>query len=205
MTARRTGPPGLAGLALAVGLTACSGQPGLQMTPLDPPRPTQDFVLTDQFGEEVRLSDFRGRVVVLTFLYTGCPDVCPLVAERLRDAGRLLGERASAAAFLVVTVDPERDTVEQLYAYSQARGMLTAWRFLTGARADLEPVWAYYWVGTVSKDTDGRVAHQAPVHLIDRQGRIRAVSGQSLRPAELAHDVEALLAEVARVVGGPPR
>jgi protein SCO1/2 len=180
-------------VTLAAWLAACGGEPVFQMTRLDPPRPAQDFALTDQLGRPVRLSDFRGRVVVLTFLYTACPDVCPLVAGRLRESRRLLGDRAAEAVFVVVTVDPETDTVPRLRAYSEAQGLLDGWRLLTGPRAELEPVWQYYWVGTVSKDANGTVTHQAPVHLIDQVGQIRAASGQDIRPAALAHDIEALL------------
>jgi protein SCO1 len=191
----------LAALALSAWLVACGRQPTFQMTRLDPPRPTQDFTLTDQFGRRVRLSDFRERVVVLTFLYTTCVDVCPLVAERLRESRGLLGERAGQTVFMVVTVDPETDTVAQLKAYSETHGMLGVWRFLTGTRAELEPVWQYYWVGPVSKDAQGAVTHLAPVHLIDQAGRVRAVSGQTVRPAELAHDVDALLRAKPAVAG----
>jgi protein SCO1/2 len=194
----------LAALGLSLWLVACGRELTFQMTRLDPPRPTQDFVLTDQFGRQVHLSDFRGRVVVLTFLYTGCADVCPLVAERLRESRDLLGQHAGRTVFLVVTVDPETDTVAQLKAYSEAHGMQGVWRFLTGTRAELEPVWQYYWVGPVSKDAHGAVTHQAPVHLIDQAGRVRAVSGQTVRPAELAHDVEALLRAGPAVAGGHP-
>lgn len=71
-------------LAMLAGfLVACSRQPAFRGTTLDPPRETQDFTLRDQFGAPVRLSDFRGRSVGLTFLYTFCPDVCPLVTANL--------------------------------------------------------------------------------------------------------------------------
>jgi protein SCO1/2 len=129
----------------------------------------------------------------LTFLYTSCPDVCPLVTQKLKDTSKLLGKAGSGVVFLVVTVDPERDTVERLYEYSRQFAMLDKWHFLTGTESKLKPVWDYYWVGKVSKDGKGNVTHQAPVHIIDQEGRVRAVSGQTFRPAELAHDIEMLL------------
>lgn len=181
-------------LTLAALFSAFLAGPSFRLTALDPPRESLDFRLVDQFGQRVSLADFGGKVVVLTFLYTSCPDVCPLVAQRLRATHGLLGDDASDVAFLVVTVDPERDTVSRLYEYSRKLDMLDTWHFLTGSRAELEPVWEHYWVGKVWKDEKGNVMHQAPVHLIDQRGRVRVVTGQAFRPAELAHDIEALLA-----------
>ncbi len=192
-------------------LIACSREPAFRGTALDPPRKTLDFALRDQFGKQVRLSDLRGRVVVLTFLYTSCPDVCPLVTAKLRTVAELLASQASGVVFLAVTVDPERDTVERLYTYSQQQGMLDRWRFLRGDVQELQPVWDYYWVGNVRKERVGQAAdapqqagaapppaphtvqHTAPVHLIDQQGQVRVAYGSTLRPAELAHDIEILL------------
>lgn len=179
-----------------------SGEAGFFGTPLDPPREARDFTLTDQFGEPVSLGDLRGRVVVLTFLYTSCKDVCPLVASRLHEAYDLLGDEVGQVAFLAVTVDPERDTREAVYRYSQRRGMLDRWHFLVGSRAELDPIWEHYWAGTPvrlsgtadgSEDKDYTVNHAAPVHVLDREGRVRVAYGSQFAPAELASDVERLL------------
>lgn len=180
-------------ILLSVLFLARPSAPRFRLTQLDPPRDSVDFTLTDQFGEQIRLTDFRGGVVVLTFLYTYCPDICPLVTQKLHETHRLLGAAASHAAFLIVTVDPERDTVQRLHEYSKQFDMLDKWHFLTGSEKELKPVWDYYWAGKVWKDEKGNVMHQAPVHLTDPQGKIRVVSGQTFRPAELAHDIEALL------------
>lgn len=167
--------------------------PAFRLTPLDPPRESFNFALTSQLGRKVSLRDFGGKIVVLTFLYTHCPDVCPLITQKLHETHKLLGAKAAEAVFLVVTVDPERDTVERLYDYSKQFDMLDKWHFLTGREEDLKPVWDYYWVGKVWKDEKGNVMHQAPIHLIDAKGKVRAASGQTFRPAELAHDIEELL------------
>ncbi|MEX0804472.1 MAG: cytochrome c oxidase assembly protein [Candidatus Binatia bacterium] len=149
--------------------------------------------MTDQFGKRVSLTDFRGKVVALTFLYTYCPDVCPLVAQKIKETRRLLGNNASRVVFLVVTVDPERDSVARLYEYSNKFDMLENWHFATGSQEELRPIWDYYWVGKVWKSEDGEVAHQAPVHLVDPRGKIRVVTGATFKPADLAHDIELLL------------
>lgn len=162
-------------------------------TPLEPPRESLNFTLRDQFGKRLSLTDFRGKLVVLTFLYTHCPDVCPLVAVKLRETRRLIGAQASDVVFLAVTVDPERDTVERLSEYSKNMDTLDKWHFLTGSEEELRPIWDYYWVGKVWKDEKGNVMHQAPIHLIDPQGKIRVVSGATFDPGDLAHDLEVLL------------
>ncbi|MDZ4338745.1 MAG: SCO family protein [candidate division NC10 bacterium] len=184
--------------AAALGIVAgvvlgCAQPPAFRGTALDPPRAVEDFTLHDQFDKPVRLSDFRGRVAVLTFLYTSCPDVCPIIAGKLRSTVESLGEAGRGIAIVVVTVDPERDTVERMRAYSEQHRMLDRWHFVTGGMQALRPVWEYYWVGTVRKDRKGEVMHQAPVHLIDRQGKIRVVYGSGVEAADLAHDIRLLL------------
>lgn len=190
-------------LAVLAGLfLACSREPAFRGTALDPPRETLDFTLHDQRGQPVRLSDLRGRVVFLTFFYTACTDICPLVTQKIRKVTELLGNKRREVSILVVTVDPERDTVARAAEYSRNWGMLERWRFLSGSESELEPVWRYYWVGELRRDAIGspetpssayEVQHTAPVHLIDQRGRVRVVYGSSFRPAQLAHDIEALL------------
>ncbi|MSQ40543.1 MAG: SCO family protein [Dehalococcoidia bacterium] len=165
-------------------------------TRLQPPREALDFQLTDQFGHQARLSDFSSRVVVLTFLYTSCPDVCPLTTAKLHRAHALLGNDAQGVTFVAVTVDPERDTVERLHAYSVQYDMLDKWRFLTGTKAELAPLWQYYWVGEVhtveSGESESLVEHTAPIHVI-AQGQVQVAYGQSFQASELAHDLRLLL------------
>lgn len=174
-------------------LIGCTQEPTFRGTVLDPPRAARDFTLTDQFGKHVRPSDFRGRVVVLTFLYTSCPDVCPIIADKLRKTVEPLGDPMPDVAVLVVTVDPERDTTDRVYAYSQQHKMLDRWHFLIGEARELRPIWEYYWVGQVRKVEEGEVIHSSPVHLADRHGKIRVVFGSRFEPSDLAHDIRALL------------
>jgi protein SCO1/2 len=185
---------------LSILVTNCSRPPAFQGTALDPPRPALDFTLTDQFGHALRFTELREKVVVLTFLYTACPDVCPLVTQKIRDVATRLGDYRRDVAIVAVTVDPTRDTVAQAAAYSRQWDMLDRWHFLTGSEAALTPLWRYYWAGAVHRETVGRagpaaytVAHAAPVHLIDQRGRVRVVYGSEFGPADLVHDIEILL------------
>ena len=189
-------------------------------TVLNPARPAAPFELQDQFGRRVRLDDHQGNVVVLTFLYTYCPDICPVVTSHLRDARRLLGEDAGKVAFVAVSVDPERDSVERAHQFSEDWGMLHDWSFLVGEEEELSPVWRSYYLDpgvvqlsgdheeSASEDGDHssgvdalqyeiasrfNVVHSAPVYLIDRAGLLRVVFTLPMDPEALAHDIRLLL------------
>jgi protein SCO1/2 len=162
-------------------------------------QPAHDFQLTNQFGHPVALSDFRGKPIVLTFLYTNCPDICPLTAERLRLTARLLGSDASNVAMLAVSTDPVRDTVEAAYAFTAAHDMLERMHFLVGSRPELEPIWNAYYVAALEQQVEGatmrRIGHTDAVIVIDKQGRMRSLLRSDFDHAALADDLRALLRE----------
>jgi cytochrome oxidase Cu insertion factor (SCO1/SenC/PrrC family) len=206
----------------ALSLAACSGTApeAFQGTVFRPPRPAASFQLQNQFGQQVGLSDYRGKVVLLTFLYTSCTDICPIVTSQLREAQAMLGDAARDVAFVAVTVDPERDTVEAAYAYSEKWDMLRKWDFLVGAREQLSPIWKAYYLDPSAEDHSDHdatpiaqsssqggalgalkqgtvaiynVSHSAPVYLIDRKGDMRVVFTPPLEPQAIAHDAKLLL------------
>ena len=111
------------------------------------PSPAPDFTLTDQHGSAFRLSATRGKVVVLTFIYTHCTDVCPFVSLKLKQAQALLGKDADQVVFVAVTTDPARDTLPVIAAYSKEVGVFDTWHFLTGLEAEVQAVWDSYKVG----------------------------------------------------------
>ena len=138
-------------------LAACGGgasSTDFNGTALSDGGPAPDFVLTDQFGDSVSLADMRGRAVALSFLFTGCPDVCPVVTTQLKRLYDELGADADSVEFVSVSVDPERDDPQAAMRYLERWGVANEWRYLTGARADLEAVWAAYYISPVIDDTD---------------------------------------------------
>lgn len=206
----------MAGLLIAVALVVgCSADEAFYGTVLDPGDDAPAIRLSDQFGESVALSDFAGNVVLLTFLYTSCPDICPIVTETLRRTHQLLGSDAARIQMVAVSVDPEGDSVGRVHQYSEEREMQDKWRFLVGTEEELEPIWRSYWLDPVY--TNGRggghdrgsvaeevhapasaggylITHGAPVFLIDSQGRRRVLfTNLSLEPRLLVHDVRLLL------------
>jgi protein SCO1 len=170
-----------------------SGASGLTLrgSSITDPIPAADFALRDQDGRLVRLSDQRGRIVIVAFLYTRCPDVCPLIAENLNLALRKLGARARKVRVLAVSVDPQGDTPAAVRRYVRAHHLLPEFRYLRGDRAQLQPVWKAYGVAADANRLD-LVDHTAYELLVDADGKGRAIYDARVKAAEVVHDVDAL-------------
>ena len=150
-----------------------------------------DFTLTDGLtGDTVTLSSLRGNVVALAFLYTRCPDVCPLTAAQFRAAQKQLGADAARVRFVAVSVDPDGDTPAAVRAFSEARD-LKDWRYLIGPRAALQAVWASYGVGAY--DQGVTVSHNDAIYVIDAKGRERELIHSDVALADFVADLRAVL------------
>ena len=152
---------------------AVSANPSLSVIARAP-----DFVLHDPAGKPVRLSSYNGRVVLLAFVFTSCPGVCPLISKQMAELQSGLkreGLFGRKATLLSVTVDPETDTPEVLARYAKAYGAdPTGWRFLRDTPGKTKPVLRAYdeWTKLLPK---GELDHPARVYLIDRKGNIREI------------------------------
>lgn len=156
-----------------------------------------DMVLMDQDGLSVRLAALQGRPVILTFIYTSCPDVCPLITADMVRIQRLLKTRGGPDVFfLSVTTDPEVDRPDVLKAYAERHGAdLASWAFLTGTPTELKTVWDAYAVKVVRR-ARGLVDHTGITNLVDRRGWIRyRYRGWTLDAPTVVADVERLSAE----------
>lgn len=152
-----------------------------------------DFALRDQDGRLVTLAGQRGRLVLLTFLYTHCRDVCPLIAVNLNDVLRGLGPQRRDARVLAVSVDPARDTHRAIREFVRLHRLLPEFRYLTGPVSLLRQVWQNYNVLAMPRNQEV-VDHSAPTLLIDRRGRPRTVYPSSLETGPVLRDVKKLLA-----------
>ena len=132
--------------------------------------PAIDFALRDQDGKIVSLAGERGRFVLLTFLYTHCTDICPLIAGNLNTAVENLGHQGGQVAILAVTVDPEGDTPAAVRTFTLRHRLVPQFRWLLGTRRQLEPVWRDYNVLVIGRSAE-RIEHSAPILLLDRRGR----------------------------------
>jgi protein SCO1/2 len=156
-----------------------------------------DFALTSQDGAAVTLASLRGKVVAVTFIYTSCPDVCPMLTDKLaRIQDELGSDFGSKVAFVSITTDPERDTPEVLKGYAEAfEANLAGWSFLTGEPAAVLEVVHRYGVAVV-KTADGGVDHTLLTTLIDRQGTMRVqYLGYRFDEEEFRRDLESLIKE----------
>lgn len=129
-----------------------------------------DFTLTDQFGQPVSLSSYRGKVVVLAFNDSECTTVCPLTTAALVDAKNMLGAAGSQVQLLGVDANPKAISVEDVRSYSELHGMLYQWRYLTGSLTELRSVWKDYSVG-VTIDAN-QIDHEPAIFVIDTHGRL---------------------------------
>jgi protein SCO1 len=140
---------------------------------LDEPVPAPDFTLTNHNGEPVSRSDFDGKVIAIFFGYTGCPDICPMTLGYMAQATDTLGDDADQVAYLLITVDPERDDPERLAQYiSRIDAPITA---LTGDEATLKPVWDDYDIVVERREREGGgylVDHSAQVWIVDQHGDV---------------------------------
>ena len=120
---------------------------------INPPIPVKEFVLIDEKGGNVTMSQFEGKVVVVAFLFTRCPDICPVVSANLAFIAQELGDlHGTSVQIVTVTVDPWTDNSTVLGNYADVRGL--SWPHLTGDVEDLEPVWMNFDVGLATYDTD---------------------------------------------------
>jgi len=151
--------------------------------------------LPDRSGRVRRLADFRGKVVLLFFGYTRCPDVCPTTLVRMAQAMRLLaGDEASRVQVLWVTIDPERDTSGLVERYVAAFN--PAFIGLRGSVAQTDAVTAAfkfrYEITTYRREV--MVSHSPDGYLIDPRGRTRVRIGVDATPEQIALDVRSALA-----------
>jgi len=174
-------------------LVACSSRPQLSGTALEG-KDAPDFTLTDALsGKSVTLSSLRGRVVALAFLYTQCPDVCPVTAAKFRAVQRMIG--TDTVEFVAVSVDPDADTPAAVRAFSDRHELSAGWRYLIGPRSQLQAVWTAYGVGAFAQPTGMRVDHNDAIYVIDRNGREREIVHSDITLNDLANDLRALAAE----------
>lgn len=190
----------LAALWLGAGVAAPTGWAHIPLPPKEPGaigrrvvnKPVPDFALLDQNGESFRFKSSRGELVLVTFIFTTCPDVCPLLTAKFAAIQRALDQRQFKGYRLVsITTDPERDSAPVLKRYAtNFKADLSHWSFLTGSRAELTPVWKIFGIN-VTRTQAGDVNHTSLTTLIDRQGNRRVdYYGDRWLEKEVLKDIE---------------
>jgi protein SCO1 len=162
---------------------------------IDPPARAADFTLTDQNGKPFRLSDQRGKTVLIYFGYTNCPDVCPITMTDYKRIKTGLGSQADKVQFVFITVDPERDTNERLKAY--LANFDSSIIGLTADQATLEPVWKAYGVYQQKQDEGSAagylVDHTSRIYVIDPDGNWRINYPFGMETSKIVQDLEHII------------
>jgi len=168
-------------LALTTILLSLSVGPAFPHLPIPPKKPeigrkaTQtvvpEFTLVDQNGKSFRFANAKGKIVLATFIFTTCPDVCPLLTAKFAGIQRALrAKNMDDYLLLSITTDPARDTPAVLKSYGeQFKADFNHWVFLTGSEKDLAKVWKGFGV-TVRRTADDQIQHSALTSLIDQRG-----------------------------------
>ena len=178
---------------LALLLSACGGRSHLAGEQGVKSGPAPQISLRDQDGRLVDLKRQRGRVVVLTFLYTKCKDICPLIASTLNSVlANLDASQRAHARVVAVSVDPRNDTFASVRRYAHEKHLLPQFRYLVGSKQDLEPVWSAYGVFVDPLSLES-IDHTGRIIVIDRDGRMRAGFPPTVPAATVLADVKKLL------------
>jgi protein SCO1/2 len=198
---RRSLAGGLAGLLALHTIPRsafAAASPAYKTGVFEPPRPAPDFSLRGSNGAEIKLSQYRGKVVALGFGYTSCPDVCPTTLAYLAEARKKLGAAAQEFRVIYVTVDPERDSTDLLRKYLGAFDPTFVGG--TGTPEQLAEVRKAFGITAArqpskSSPTTYFVHHSSFVYLIDRSGKLRTMMPYGVSADDIAHDVKLMLSE----------
>ncbi|MBI4193604.1 MAG: SCO family protein [Betaproteobacteria bacterium] len=184
----------LIGVFLAAGCERPEPTPRFRLTDITAADFGRELRLTDHNGKPRTLADFRGKVVVIFFGFTHCPDVCPATLAELALVARDLGKDADGMQVLFVTVDPERDTPEVLKQYVPSFDP----RFLglygdAGATARVAKEFKIFFQKQPLPGGSYSVDHSAGTYVLDRQGRVRLFAPHNAGAPALLHDIRILL------------
>jgi protein SCO1/2 len=156
---------------------------------IQPTTSAPSFKLHDQAGRLVGPASLRGTWFVVAFLYTHCPDVCPVIASNLGVALRRLPD----LRVLAITVDPKNDTRASVRAFLRDHNLPARFHYVTGTPTELAPIWAHYHVAVIAGPRP-IVSHSAFEILVDPRGRERLLYGAQIQATDIAADIKKLAA-----------
>lgn len=195
-----------AGIAsLALGVSACGGSdspdpkkadyaggvatPQVSAPPLD---------LDNSLGKPINIDDYRGKAVLVTFIYAHCPDICPLIVGHLHAAQARLGADADELQIIAVSVDPEHDTPKAVNRFLADHQMTGKMDYLLGSRPQLEHTWKAWHIraaATPQKSDPDAVEHSALIYGVDGSGKITTIYPANFKPRMVVHDVPLLASQ----------
>jgi protein SCO1/2 len=180
-------------LLLAAASARAEDATALKAGVFDPPRLAPDFALPGSNGAELKLSSYRGKVVLLGFGFTSCTAVCPITLGTLKQVNKKLGAQAGELQVIYITVDPEHDDAARLKKYLSSFD--PAFIGGTGSEAQLAAVRKDFGIAAEKvAGPDGSYTHSSFIYLIDREGRLRALMPFGHIADDYVHDIRILLA-----------
>jgi protein SCO1/2 len=163
---------------------------------LTPARAAPALSLRNYLGQRVNIASYRGKAVLVTFLYTNCPDICPLITSNLRVALNLMGPKtASKVQVIAVSVDPRGDTPKAVAAFLARHEMTGRMQYLIGSAKELAAVWKAWGVGSERDAQQPQlINHDALIYGVTGSGKRLTLYASSFQPSEIAHDAPLLAA-----------
>src|ERR1700689_3439926 len=198
-----SGSPAAASSSAASANAAGMYNPNLDMGSSLGSRPAPDFRLTNQFGQPMSLSQFRGKVVMLSFEDSECTTVCPLTTQSMLEAKQLLGAAGDKVQLLGVDANPDATSVSDVLAYSKAHSMVNRWDFLTGSLPHLKATWSAYHIAVQVEQ--GQIDHTPALYVIDQRGREQEIYLTAMAYSSIGQSAQVLAQEIARLLPGHPR
>ncbi len=194
---------------------SCIADQQFNGTVLTSERPARNFVLTNQRGQQVNSTDYHGQPILLTFLYTNCSDVCPITVVHIKSVSELLRSQNLEFKIVVISLDPERDSITSAKNFSTRLGMDSLWEYLVGPRESLQVVWEDYYVKPVDTRVHSNKAedesktvtsslehefsekyellHSNPIYIVDKEGVPRIVFTPPVNASDIADDLRVFL------------
>lgn len=166
-------------------------------------QPAPDFTLTNQFGQKMSLSQFRGKVVMLAFEDSECTTVCPLTTQSMVLAKELLGKAGSSVQLVGVDANPDATAVSDVMSYSRTHGMVNQWDFLTGSLAQLKATWKAYHMAVQIEQ--GQIDHTPALFVIDAQGRQQKLYLTQMAYSSITQSAQVLATEISGLLPGHPK
>jgi cytochrome oxidase Cu insertion factor (SCO1/SenC/PrrC family) len=164
--------------------------------------PAPGIALVNQFGQPMSLSQFRGKVVMLSFEDSECTTVCPLTTQSMLEAKQMLGAAGNQVQLLGVDANPVATSVADVLAYSRAHGMVNQWDFLTGSPAQLKAVWSAYHIAVQIEQ--GQIDHTPALFVIDQQGREQKLYLTQMAYSSVGQSAQVLADELSTLLPGHP-
>jgi protein SCO1/2 len=172
---------------------ARAGAPHYHGAVATPPVPAAPLQLRNYDGTPVSLTQYAGKAVLVTFIYTHCPDVCPLIVGNLRNVQAKLGPAASKLQIIAVSVDPKGDDRRTVAAFLKVHDMTGRMDYLVGSRRELAATWKRWRIAQrVPRKTPEQVEHSALVYGISASGRLTTLYPANFKPADVVADVPQL-------------